>query len=199
MRLKVRRRSPVYQTEPFGVPDQPKFLNMVVEAQTDLPPVELLRFLKGIERELRRSTAGSDAPRPIDIDILFYGQVTLASEALTIPHPRLPQRGFVLVPLNDLAPQLKHPMTGKTVREMLAVLDTTGVEKHPVPARATGRSPSMSTVNRDCRDQVRNNMYYITVESHFRRRPLPARLPWQVRKPARTPLQGGGETVIVAP
>ncbi len=135
-RLKVLRRSPVYETEPFGVPDQPKFLNMVIEAQSNLPVVRLLPFLKDIEQQLGRDTADSVAPRPIDLDILFYGQSTWVSKMLTIPHPRLPLRAFVLVPLNDLAPELKHPVTGKTVAEMLSALDTTaGVEKYRVDDR----------------------------------------------------------------
>ena len=127
--VKVLRSSPIYETEPESVPNQGKFLNMVVEAQTTLPPIELLQFLKGIEQELGRGTGSSVEPRPIDIDILFYDDLTVSTEALTIPHPRLSQRAFVLVPLNDLVPKLKHPVTAETVAEMLSALDNIrGVE-----------------------------------------------------------------------
>lgn len=156
-RLEVLRRSPVYETEPVGVPQQGKFLNLVVEARTWTPPVELLQFQKGIEEELGRSSAGSDAPRPIDIDILFYDDLVIATEALTIPHPRLPQRAFVLVPLNDLAPQLKHPVIKKTVAEMLSALDTVaGVELYI--------NPQPQELNEAKRGKP---MYYISVENHF--------------------------------
>jgi 6-pyruvoyltetrahydropterin/6-carboxytetrahydropterin synthase len=168
-RVQVLRRSPMYQTEPFGVPDQPKFLNMVIEAQTDLPHLELLQFLKGIEQELGRGAASSDAPRQIDIDILFYSDIVLTSDSLIIPHPRLPLRAFVLVPLNDLAPKLKHPVTGKTVAEMLSALETTtGVERYHVPAGATGSSVEGSPATSPITPIKRGNeVYYINVESHF--------------------------------
>ena len=117
--------SPVYETEPFGVPPQAKFLNIVVEANTDQEPEELLRFLKGVEQKMGREQAGSDAPRPIDIDILFYDDLVMSTKLLSIPHPRLSQRAFVLVPLNDLAPELLHPELKKTVRQMLSALDNT--------------------------------------------------------------------------
>ena len=124
-RVTVVRHSPVYETEPVGVPDQGRFLNMVVEAQTSLSPDQLMRVFKGIERELGRGNAASDAPRPIDIDILFYDDRIVSTESITLPHPRLAQRAFVLVPLNDLNPQLLHPVNLKTVAEMLTALDTT--------------------------------------------------------------------------
>ena len=133
-RLKILHLSPVYETEQVGVPDQPKFLNMAVEVQTHLPPENLLTLLKGMEKMLGRGTAGSDAPRVIDIDILFYGDLKMTSDSLTIPHPRLPKRAFVLAPLNDLAPRLKHPVTKKTVAEMLAALGKyKGVEPYVPP------------------------------------------------------------------
>ena len=156
--LKMSRCSPIYETEPFGVPDQPKFLNMVAEAETETPPMELLRFLKGIEQQLGRRPVGSDAPRPIDIDILFYDDMIISTEALTIPHPRISQRGFVLVPLNDLSPGLTHPISKKTVAEMLSALDNPkGIElfsKHlPMKDKANERTG--------------RTMYYISVKDHF--------------------------------
>jgi 2-amino-4-hydroxy-6-hydroxymethyldihydropteridine diphosphokinase len=140
-RLKLLRRSPVYETVPVDVPSQGKFLNMVIEAQTSLPPHDLLKLLKGIEQMLGRGTAGSEAPRSIDIDILFYGDLKMMTEALTIPHPRLSRRAFVLVPLNDMAPCLEHPVTKKTVAEMLSGLgETGGVELYIPPSRDEGQN-----------------------------------------------------------
>ena len=158
--LKVLRRSPVYQTEPVGVPEQGKFLNMVIETQTRMPALDLLKLLKGIEQELGRGAAGSDAPRVIDIDILFYGESAMSTESLTIPHPRLSTRAFVLVPLNDLAPGLRHPVTKKTVAEMLSALDTiAGIEEYIISSRPEAEEPN---------DTRRGNpMYYISVENHF--------------------------------
>ncbi len=133
-RLKLLRRSPVYETEPVGVPEQGKFLNMVVEAQTHLAPNDLLTLFKGMEKILGRGTAGSDAPRIIDIDILFYGDTRMTTDTLTIPHPRLSKRAFVLAPLADLAPRLKHPATKKTIAEMLAALGKyKGIELYVPP------------------------------------------------------------------
>ncbi|XUX00362.1 MAG: dihydropteroate synthase [Dehalogenimonas sp.] len=128
-RITIARISPVYQTEPVWVPEQPKFLNMVVEVRTVLTPGELLLFLKDIEQKLGRGAAGSEAPRPIDIDILFYDALVMTSETLVIPHPRLSQRAFVLVPLYNLVPDLVHPVLKKTVNEMLSALNNPqGVE-----------------------------------------------------------------------
>ena len=120
--LKIVRRSPVYETEPFEVPEQEKFLNMAVEVQTHIAPADLLKLLKGIERIIGRGKAGSDEPRCIDIDILLYGSLKVATETLTIPHPRMTRRAFVLAPLNDLAPRLRLPGSKKTVAELLAAL-----------------------------------------------------------------------------
>ena len=158
-RMEVSRYSPVYETEPLGVPDQGKFLNMVVEAKTDLDPGKLLQFLKGIEQGLGRGQAGSDAPRPIDIDILFYDDLAMSTKALIIPHPRLSQRAFVLVPLNDLAPKLKHPIIGKTIGEMLSALDTEGgVEPY---------SPFVPKEICQTEDKRGSAMYYVSVKDHF--------------------------------
>nr|WP_225973758.1 2-amino-4-hydroxy-6-hydroxymethyldihydropteridine diphosphokinase [Dehalogenimonas formicexedens] len=128
-KVTVTRTSPIYETLPLGVSEQPKFLNLVIEGNTAETPEGLLGFLKSIEQKLGRGDAGSDAPRPIDIDILFFDDLTMSGESLVIPHPRLSQRAFVLVPLNELAPDLVHPVMKKTVNELLAALDNTrGVE-----------------------------------------------------------------------
>ncbi len=129
----LRRASPVYETPPWGIANQPAFLNMAVEAETNLPPLDLLSYLKRLETQLGRVPSVRYGPRLIDIDILFYDDLVLDSPGLTIPHPRLHERAFVLVPLADLAPDLVHPRLGQTVRDLLAAVDTTGI------ARCDGR------------------------------------------------------------
>ncbi|MBC8331982.1 MAG: 2-amino-4-hydroxy-6-hydroxymethyldihydropteridine diphosphokinase [Anaerolineae bacterium] len=121
--------SPVYETPPWGVSDQPAFLNQVVHIETELSPLGLLDYLKDLEIRLGREPSIRYGPRQIDLDILFYGQQIISDENLTIPHARLHERAFVLVPLADLDPEFRHPRLGESVLEMLAKLDTTGVEK----------------------------------------------------------------------
>jgi 2-amino-4-hydroxy-6-hydroxymethyldihydropteridine diphosphokinase len=117
--LRVLRTSPVYETEPVDYTHQRWFLNLVVEAETGLFPMQLLARIGKIERALGRARTVAKGPRTIDIDILLYGQAVVRSATLEIPHPRMAERRFVLAPLADLAPGLRHPVTHKTVREML--------------------------------------------------------------------------------
>jgi 2-amino-4-hydroxy-6-hydroxymethyldihydropteridine diphosphokinase len=124
----VLAESPVYETLPWGVTDQPNFLNMALKGETRLVPLELLKRLKQLESELGRVPSVRYGPRLIDIDILFYADLVLEAPELTLPHPRLHERAFVLVPLNDIASGLRHPRLGKTVGEMLSAVDTTGVK-----------------------------------------------------------------------
>ena len=118
--VRVLRVSSVYETEPVDVPGQPWFLNIAVEAETDLFAKQLLARTQSIEREMGRVRTRPKGPRTIDIDILLYGTAVIESPDLTIPHPRMANRRFVLEPLAELAPDLRHPVTGITVREMLA-------------------------------------------------------------------------------
>jgi 2-amino-4-hydroxy-6-hydroxymethyldihydropteridine diphosphokinase len=116
----VRRVSSVYETEPVGVRNQPWFLNVVVEGETELFPVQLLERMQAIEIRLGRRRPAEPSPRTIDIDILLYGDFRIQRLDLTVPHPRLAERRFVLEPLVELAPELRHPVSRLTMREMLA-------------------------------------------------------------------------------
>jgi 2-amino-4-hydroxy-6-hydroxymethyldihydropteridine diphosphokinase len=129
----VKRVSTVYETAPWGVLDQPDFLNQVIEIETDLAPAALLHHLKAIEARMGREQTVRYGPRRIDLDILFYEDLVLELSGLRIPHPRLHERSFVLAPLADLAPDLRHPELGKTVQEMLAQLDLSDVKPFPQP------------------------------------------------------------------
>lgn len=117
--MDVKKKSPVYETPPWGHTDQPAFLNQVVMVETYMQAENLLSHLKRLETVLGREPTFENGPRVIDIDILFYDELILDSPPLVIPHPRLHQRGFVLVPLNDIAPELVHPVLGKSVGELL--------------------------------------------------------------------------------
>ncbi len=119
--IRILRVSPVYETEPVEYTAQRWFLNLVVEAETSLFPMQLLARIARVERELGRKRGIAKGPRTIDIDILLYGSSVVRSAALEIPHPGMTERRFVLAPLADLAANLRHPVTKKTVREMLDV------------------------------------------------------------------------------
>src|SRR5262245_25603058 len=106
--VQIERVSPVYETEPMHVADQPRFLNLAVKGVTSLEPADLLAVVKRIEARMGRRPGERYGPRPIDIDILFYGDRVVHTEALDVPHPRVAERGFVLVPLHDIAPDLRH-------------------------------------------------------------------------------------------
>ena len=127
--MEVKAKSHIYETPPWGYTDQPKFLNQVVKAKTYLAPEPLLKHLKRLEIALGRKTSFPNGPRLIDMDILFYDDVVLETPLLTLPHPRLHERGFVLLPLMDIAPNLLHPVSKKSVSEMIASCDVEGVTK----------------------------------------------------------------------
>jgi 2-amino-4-hydroxy-6-hydroxymethyldihydropteridine diphosphokinase len=127
--MEVSAKSPVYETPPWGYEDQPKFLNQVIKAKTYLDPEPLLKHLKRLEVALGRKESFPNGPRLIDMDILFYDDLVLNTPALSVPHPRLHERGFVLLPLMDINPDLVHPINKKSVREMAAGCDMGGIEK----------------------------------------------------------------------
>lgn len=117
--VQVERLSQLYETEPVDYLDQPWFLNCVVEANTELTPQALLQALRSIEAQLRGEKQFAKGPRKIDLDILLYGNETIATPDLQIPHPRMLQRRFVLAPLAEIAPQLRHPSWPATAAALL--------------------------------------------------------------------------------
>ncbi|MBK8987765.1 MAG: 2-amino-4-hydroxy-6-hydroxymethyldihydropteridine diphosphokinase [Chloroflexi bacterium] len=129
--LAVTAVSAVYETEPWGVTDQPAFLNVCLSAQTNLSPYELLQLCQTVETEVGRRPTFKWGPRLIDIDILFYDDAIVGDETLTIPHPFVGERAFVLAPLADIAPDFVHPQTGETVVQMLAQRYSTAVYRLP--------------------------------------------------------------------
>jgi 2-amino-4-hydroxy-6-hydroxymethyldihydropteridine diphosphokinase len=122
----VRRLSSMYETKPWGRREQRDFVNAVAEVDTHLSPQDLLRKVKGIERDLGRGRSARWGPRRIDIDILLYGSEVVAEENLRIPHPYICERAFVLAPLVEIAPDLVHPATGRCVRGYLEDIEESG-------------------------------------------------------------------------
>jgi len=127
--MEVKAKSHIYEAPPWGYTDQTMFLNMVLMANTYLDPEPLLKHLKRLEIALGRKASFRNGPRLIDIDILFYDELVLDTPTLIIPHPRLHERGFVLMPLMDIAPDLVHPVKKKSVREMVAFCDLGGIKQ----------------------------------------------------------------------
>jgi len=116
--VEIIKASPVYETEPVDVPDQPWFLNQALEVRTELDPQALLRTARSIETALKRVRTTVKGPRTIDIDLLLAGGLVLDTPGLVVPHPRLHRRNFVLVPLADIAPAIRHPVLGQTIEAL---------------------------------------------------------------------------------
>ena len=121
--IRLVRVSSVYQTAPWGYEDQPDFLNCVVESQTSLSPGELLRRAQSVEQSIGRQPTVRYGPRSIDVDILLYGRRVVDQPGLQIPHPRLHQRAFVLVPLAELCPHLEHPVSKASMAALASRVD----------------------------------------------------------------------------
>jgi len=138
--VKVERESSVYRTQPKGYPAQPWFYNQVLEVKTSLRPLDLLAVAKSIETKLKRVPTVRNGPRRIDVDIILAGRTVLQSPKLTLPHPRLARRNFVLVPLEEIAPKEVHPLLGKTVRALSAESRDTGVVIKLAPVSKTHKS-----------------------------------------------------------
>jgi 2-amino-4-hydroxy-6-hydroxymethyldihydropteridine diphosphokinase len=122
----VRRISSVYDTAPQLVTEQPRFLNAAVAGETALEPLALLHAVKAIEARLGREPGPRYGPRVVDIDLLLIEGVTLATDELTLPHPRLAERAFALVPLAEIAPEARHPLLGQSFTELAAALGQAG-------------------------------------------------------------------------
>jgi len=120
----VKTVSSLYVTEPVGNKEQNWFLNAAVHIGCEQPPAELLSLLLATEHDLGRVRSAKNAPRTIDIDLLFYGDLVLESEDLAVPHPRLHERRFVLAPLAEIAPDLMHPVLGRSIQELADTLES---------------------------------------------------------------------------
>jgi 2-amino-4-hydroxy-6-hydroxymethyldihydropteridine diphosphokinase len=139
----MTRVSSVYETAPQDQPGQPWFLNAVVEAQTTLLPARLLTRVLGIERQMGRKRLVPKGPRTIDIDILMHGRAVVRAPQLQIPHPRMMQRRFVLEPLAELAPDLRHPESLRTIRDLLGETLAQVVRRTDLKLEVASRSDAL--------------------------------------------------------
>jgi 2-amino-4-hydroxy-6-hydroxymethyldihydropteridine diphosphokinase len=121
-RIRLMKTSSLYETEPLEYPNQDWFVNAVCEVETDMAPMALLDALQGIENELQRERSIRWGPRTIDLDILYYDEELVAETRLIIPHIRMHDRSFVLIPLDEIAPEFQHPILGLSAKELLAQL-----------------------------------------------------------------------------
>ncbi len=124
--MEMLEGSSVYETEPWGHKDQPRFLNLVCRARTAISPEELLHLCQETERAIGRTPTFRYGPRMLDVDILAYGDNVINTPVLVVPHPKLAERRFVLVPLAEVAPEWVHPVTGATASELLKMVEDSG-------------------------------------------------------------------------
>lgn len=136
--IQILRVSSIYETAPRELIAQPWFLNQVIEVRTALLPRQLLQRILKIERAMGRKRIAPKGPRVIDIDILLFGGSRVSAPELDVPHPRIAERRFVLEPLAELAPDLRHPITKKTIREMLAKVIDQSVRRYTTKSGAGG-------------------------------------------------------------
>ena len=122
-RIIVKKRSSMHETEPWGIKDQPRFINMVIEIETGLESKELLKILKVVEKELGRKESFKWGPRSIDLDILLFDDLVLKEDDLEIPHPLMHERDFVLKPLCEIAPDIIHPVLKKKICDLVQKLE----------------------------------------------------------------------------
>jgi len=128
----VKKRSSLYETEPWGEKNQPQFLNMALEVETELKPQELLHLLKNVETEIGRESSYMWGPRIIDLDILLYNHIIVNEDMLKIPHPFMHERDFVLRPLDEIAPDVIHPLLKMNIHELLIQFDRMSTSNHGI-------------------------------------------------------------------
>lgn len=128
--VSIEKISSIYETEPVGYKEQDMFLNMVCQGKTSYPAQEMLHKAKTIETEMGREHTFRNGPRPIDIDILLYGSLVIKQEKLTVPHPRMAERAFVLIPLNEIAPDILDPATNRTIRQLSQNISSGGISRY---------------------------------------------------------------------
>lgn len=126
----IEKKSSIYDTKPYGYADQDNFLNIVIEFNTEMDPNDLLIFLQGIEERLGKKIEFKNGPRTIDIDILFFNNEIINNKDLIIPHKGLEERAFVLIPLNEIAPNLIHPKLNQTINELTNNIEDKDVRKY---------------------------------------------------------------------
>ncbi|MGB2695350.1 MAG: 2-amino-4-hydroxy-6-hydroxymethyldihydropteridine diphosphokinase [Dehalococcoidia bacterium] len=135
--VRIDAVSSLYETDPVGPQDQPSFLNAACQGVTGLRPQALLRHLQEVERDLGRRRGERWGPRTLDLDLLLYGEAIIDEPGLRVPHPALPERAFVLVPLAEIASDVRHPQIDRTIGELKAAVDASGVRKRAEPGWET--------------------------------------------------------------